>query len=115
MDWVSFVGILLFRCTQRCLNIKFGGVKGISMEFVNSLWGSLSSAVDQCVVCDDSIVAYTCIILLDGNFLLMDSGSVENEFVDHYSVCRTFLFLVPNWFFSSVLFFSVMLLFILGQ
>ena len=64
-------------------------MEGISTEFANSLWGSLSSAVDGCVVCDDSIVSCACIILLDGNSLLMNSASVENELVDRCSIRRT--------------------------
>ena len=64
-------------------------MEGTSTDFANSLWGPLSSAVDRCVVCDDSIVACACIILLDGNCLLMNSASVENEFVDQCSVRRT--------------------------
>ena len=43
----------------------------------------LSSAVDGCMVGDDSVVICACIILLDGYCLLVDSGSVDYKFINH--------------------------------
>ena len=92
MDWILFMWIWFFGCTQWCLDMKVGWMEGVSTEFANSLWGPLSSTVYWCVVGDDSIIACTGIILLNGNSLLMNSGGVKNEFVDHSYVCRTLSF-----------------------
>ena len=91
-------------------------MEGISTGFANFLRGPLSSAVGGCVVCDDYIVVCACIIMLSGNCLLMDSGSVEDEFVYHCCIHRTLSLLSLQFFFvPSVLFFPAMLLVILRQ
>ena len=61
-------------------------MEGVGSEFVDSLWSSLSSAVDGCMVGDDSVVTCACIILLDGYCLLVNSGSVEYKFINHCSI-----------------------------
>ena len=64
-------------------------MEGVSAEYVNSLRGPLSSAVDVGMVCYDSIIACACIVLLDDNCLLVNYGGVENKFVNHCSISRT--------------------------
>ena len=75
-------------------------MEGISAEFVNSLRGPLFSDVDGCMVCDDSIKECACIVLLDGNCLLVNLGGVEDKFVDHYSIRRTLSLSSPQLIFS---------------
>ena len=53
------------------------------------------------MVGDDSVIACTSTILLDVNSLLMYSGGVKNEFVDHSYVCRTLSFSSSQLFFSK--------------
>ena len=104
-----------FGCTQWCSDIEVGWMEGVSTEFENSLWDPLSSTVYWCMVGDDSIITCAIIIFLNGNSLLMNSGGVKNEFVDHSCVCRTLSFSISQLGFPSVLLFSAMLLVILGQ
>ena len=68
------------------MNVEVGGVEGVESEFANSLWSSLSSIGDECMVCDDSVVTCTCIILLDGYCLLVNSGGVERKLINHYGI-----------------------------
>ena len=61
-------------------------MEGVGSEFANSLWCSLSSAIDRCMVGDNYVVTCACIILLDGYCLLVNSGSVEYKFINHCSI-----------------------------
>ena len=61
-------------------------MEGVGSEFANSLWSSLSSAVDGCMVGNDSIVTCACRILLDGYCLLVDSSGVEYKFINHCGI-----------------------------
>ena len=70
---------------------------------------------DGCVVCNDSIVPCACIVLLDGNCLLVNYDGVENELVDHCSIRLTFSLSNAQLFFPRLLFSSAILLVILGQ
>ena len=61
-------------------------MEGVGAEFANYLCSSLSSAVDGYMVYNDSIVACACIILLDGNCLLVNSGGVEKKIINYYGI-----------------------------
>ena len=58
-------------------------MESVGSEFADSLWSSLSQAIDGYMVGDDSVVTCACIILLDGYCLLVYSGGVEDKFIDH--------------------------------
>ena len=95
--------------------MEVGGLKNICSEFVDSLWGPLSSSVDRGMIGNDSFIACTCVVLLDSNFLLVNSGGIDNKFVNHYIIRRNLSLSSPQLVFPRVLFFATILLVVLGQ